>query len=123
LTSSALASFRRHLLGLVDALVVAAERPLPLLARRLVGVRGERVVELVGTLAARHQIELPRISVDDMNADRRAEPRGGRAARECGSRSTHFCVPWPTRSANPMTSEGSQQVPVLELAGACETSA
>ncbi len=31
--------------------------------------RGERVVELVGTLAARHQIALPRISVTDMNAD------------------------------------------------------
>ena len=32
-------------------------------------VRGERVVELVGTLAARHQIVLPRISVNDMTAD------------------------------------------------------
>ena len=31
--------------------------------------RGERVVELVGTLAARHQVALPRISVSDMNAD------------------------------------------------------
>jgi hypothetical protein len=31
--------------------------------------RGERVVELVGTLATRHQITLPRISVNDMNAD------------------------------------------------------
>jgi hypothetical protein len=31
--------------------------------------RGERVVELVGTLAARHQVALPRISVIDMNAD------------------------------------------------------
>ena len=31
--------------------------------------RGERVVELVGTLAARHQVALPRISVGDMNAD------------------------------------------------------
>jgi hypothetical protein len=31
--------------------------------------RGERVVELVGTLAARHQLTLPRISVNDMNAD------------------------------------------------------
>jgi hypothetical protein len=32
-------------------------------------VRGERVVALVGTLAARHQIALPRISVNGMNAD------------------------------------------------------
>jgi len=32
-------------------------------------VRGERVVELVGSLAARHQVMLPRISVGDMNAD------------------------------------------------------
>jgi hypothetical protein len=32
-------------------------------------VRGERVVELVGTLAARHQVALPRISVNDMKAD------------------------------------------------------
>jgi hypothetical protein len=32
-------------------------------------VRGERVVELVGNLAAHHQIALPRISVDDMNKD------------------------------------------------------
>jgi hypothetical protein len=31
--------------------------------------RGERVVELVGTLAVRHQVALPRISVSDMNAD------------------------------------------------------
>jgi hypothetical protein len=31
--------------------------------------RGERIVELVGTLAARHQVALPRISVNDMNAD------------------------------------------------------
>jgi hypothetical protein len=31
--------------------------------------RGERVVELVGSLAVRHQIALPRISVDDMGKD------------------------------------------------------
>ena len=31
--------------------------------------RGERVVDLVGSLAARHQVALPRISVGDMNAD------------------------------------------------------
>jgi hypothetical protein len=32
-------------------------------------VRGERIVALVGTLAARHQIGLPRISVDDMTGN------------------------------------------------------
>ena len=31
--------------------------------------RGERIVELVGNLAARHQIALPRISADDMTKD------------------------------------------------------
>jgi hypothetical protein len=31
--------------------------------------RGERVVELVGGLAARHRVALPRISVDDMTQD------------------------------------------------------
>jgi hypothetical protein len=32
-------------------------------------VRGERIVELVGELATRHEVALPRISVDDMNDD------------------------------------------------------
>jgi hypothetical protein len=32
-------------------------------------VQGERIVDLIGTLATRHQVALPRISVGDMNAD------------------------------------------------------
>ena len=31
--------------------------------------RGERIVELIGGLAAQHEVSLPRISVEDMNSD------------------------------------------------------